>query len=54
MERLAKKCAEDVEYSDPMLGSEPWEEHLFGGREKCLEATGGTENKERAKAKFNA
>ena len=54
IERLAQKCAKEVEYSDPMLVSEPWEGHLFGGREKCLKATGGTEHKERAKTKFNA
>ncbi len=54
IERLAQKCAKEVEYSDPMLGSEPWEEHLFGGREKCLKAKSGIWNKERAKTKFNA
>ncbi len=37
-----------------MLGSERWEEHLFVGREKCLNATGCTGNKERVKTKFNA
>lgn len=31
LERIAQKCSAIVEFSDPLLDSEPWETHLFGG-----------------------
>ena len=37
-----------------MLDPEPWDEHLFGVQQKCLAATGGSGDKERAKPNFNA
>ena len=38
LERLAKKCSNEVEYLDPLQELEPWEEHQFGSN-SCLVAT---------------
>ncbi len=54
LERTAPKCPAIVELSDPLLDSEPWETHLFGGADKCLIATGGTGNKKNAAANFSS
>lgn len=50
LEKLAQLCSA---VSNPVLDSCPWEERLFGGRHKCLTATGGTEDKKKAAANFN-
>lgn len=52
LERIAQECPAEVEYSDPLLDTEPWEKHLFGGPKKCLDATGGIGDKEKATAQF--
>ncbi len=54
LERIAQKCPAIVEFSDPLLDSEPWETHLFGGADKCRVATGGTGNKKTAAANFSS
>lgn len=41
------------EYSDPLIDSEPWEEHVLGGPHKALTATQGTGDKSRAAKCFN-
>ena len=53
LERLARKCSDDVEYLDPFHKLEPWEQPLFDS-DSCLKATGGTGNKEKAITKFNS
>ncbi len=52
LERIAQECPAKVEYSDPLLDTEPWEKHLFGEPKKCLHATGGSGEKEKATAQF--
>lgn len=46
---MAIKCPNTTQYTNPLSGSEPWNEHLFGGADKVFLATGGTGNKERAR-----
>ena len=52
LERIAQECSAEVEYSDPLLDTELWEKHLFGGPKKCLDATSGSGDKEKATAQF--
>lgn len=52
LEKLAKICASYTQYSNPLLCAQPWETHLLGGKEKCLNATEGAKDKNVAVAKF--
>ncbi len=52
LERIAQECPAEVEYSDPLLDTEPYGKHLFGRPKKCLDATGGSGDKEKATAQF--
>lgn len=54
LERLARRCPENVEFSNPLVESEPWEEHILGGANKALTASGATGDKDKAAKKFNA
>lgn len=45
LEKIAKMCPPIVQYSNPLLDSNPWEEHLFGGSEIVFLATKGTGDK---------
>lgn len=53
LERLAKRCPEHLEISNPLLEPEPWEEHILGGANKALTALGATGDKDKAVKKFN-
>lgn len=52
LERLAKKCSDNVEYLNPAQELEPWEQPLFD-LDSCLAAMGGTASKENAVTKFD-
>lgn len=54
LERLARRCPDNVEFSDPLLQPDPWEEHILGGANKALTASGATGDKDKAAKKFNA
>ena len=53
LERLARKCSNEIEYLDPLHKLEPWKKYLFGS-DSCLVAIGGTGDKEKAAVKFNS
>ena len=49
LEQVAKQCSQHTEYSNPLLLPALWENHLFGGIDKCLAAAGHTTGKDKAK-----
>lgn len=53
LERMARICLAYTQNSNPLLGPEPWEAHLFGGAEECRAATGGAKDKKKAAQDFN-
>ncbi len=52
LEKLARKCSNEIEYLDPLHEQEPWEKYLFGF-DGCLIAKGGEGDREKAAVKFN-
>lgn len=53
LERIAKICPPILQCSNPLLDSDPWGEHLFGGSENVFLATKGTRDKMKASQSFH-
>ncbi len=54
LERLARRCPENLESSNPLLEPEPWEKHILGGANKALTASGAPGDKDKAVKSFHA
>ena len=54
LERIARTCSPITQYSDPLVDSDPWEEHLFGGTQNVFQSTRGTRDKKNASQNFKS